>query len=250
MMSTSPQHSNGTVANASVAAARPILLVRYRPGLTSATARVVHLMPLPSGGHPGTTSALCGALLRAEDIETVTPGQGVPCDRCMVSHATTGTDHDTAHGDRTTTPDLAGVGAKEVSLVYQRWGWPVVLSGNQLWLDLAGDVVALLVRIPLADQVEAILVARRCPVPVVAHPYLPEHRVLLAGERYGVALPWPPPAHLITGNLLLPPSRTARGPVTWMRPPQPDALTLCREIDMFSALRTALHEPPDAPTHF
>lgn len=79
---------------------------------------------------------------------------------------------------------------------------------------------------------------------VLTHPYAPEHRVMLAGEPYGVMLPWPPGVHRITGTLLLPPTVTPRGPLTWVCPPQPDALRLCREIDILAALRTALIDPP------
>lgn len=46
----------------------------------------------------------------------------------------------------------------------------------------------------------------------------------------------------VTGTLL-PPTVTTRGPVRWVRPPQPDALRLCREADVLAALRAA----PPAP---
>ncbi|MGH3571820.1 MAG: hypothetical protein ACRDUW_08330 [Pseudonocardiaceae bacterium] len=42
----------------------------------------------------------------------------------------------------------------------------------------------------------------------------------------------------------LPPTKTARGPVSWVYPPEADALRLCREVDVFGALRTALRGPP------
>ncbi|MGH8963751.1 MAG: hypothetical protein ACRDXB_00210, partial [Actinomycetes bacterium] len=72
----------------------------------------------------------------------------------------------------------------------------------------------------------------------------PEHRVLLAGECYGIALPWPPRAHRITGTFPLPPTMTPYRPITWAKPPDADALRLCREIDIFGALRTALCDRP------
>lgn len=50
-------------------------------------------------------------------------------------------------------------------------------------LNLEPDLVALITPIVLATQVTAILTRRRCPPPVLAHPYAPEHQVLLAGER-------------------------------------------------------------------
>jgi hypothetical protein len=74
----------------------------------------------------------------------------------------------------------------------------------------------------------------------LAHPYTPEHHILLTGERYGVTLPWPPQVHQVTGVLLLPPTVTSRGPITWTNPPREDSLRLCREIELFGAVRTAL----------
>lgn len=130
------------------------------------------------------------------------------------------------------------------ALAYQAWGWPITLRRNQVWLILQSDTIALIIPAPLTAQVTAILCQRRCPPPVLVHPDAPEHRVLLAGEPYGVDLPWPPGVHRARGALLLPPTRTPRGPVTWVHPPQPDALQLCREVDVFAALRTALHDTP------
>lgn len=167
-MSATNGDDNGRGHGASaVAAARPVVLIRYRPGRTGETARAVHLVPLPVGGETGAASALCGALLR---------------------------------------PAAAAS--------YQRWGWPVTLRRDQIWLALDHDVVALVVPALLAVDVAAILSTRRCPPLVLAHPYAPEHRVLLAGERYGVALPWPLGVCRITGNVLLPPTLThgARSP--------------------------------------
>ncbi|MGH3883986.1 MAG: hypothetical protein ACRDRY_10030 [Pseudonocardiaceae bacterium] len=196
-MSATNGDDNGRGHGASaVAAARPVVLIRYRPGRTGETARAVHLVPLPVGGETGAASALCGALLR---------------------------------------PAAAAS--------YQGWGWPVTLRRDQIWLALDHDVVALVVPALLAVDVAAILSTRRCSPLVLAHPYAPEHRVLLAGERYGVALPWPLGVCRITGNVLLPPTLTARGPVTWVHPPRPDALRLSREIDLIAALRTAASNP-------
>lgn len=50
-------------------------------------------------------------------------------------------------------------------------------------------------------------------------------------------VPWPSGVHRVTGALLLPPTATARGPITWIHPPEPHALTLCREIDVIAAIR-------------
>jgi hypothetical protein len=78
----------GRDAGAAVAAARPIMLVRYRPGVAGETARVVHLVPLPTDEQAGVVGALCGAALMVHDMETVTPGVGMPCTLCVVTHVT------------------------------------------------------------------------------------------------------------------------------------------------------------------
>lgn len=68
-------NGNGTSSSAAVTRARPLILVRARPGMAPESARVVHLAPLPSSGF-GAISAMCGALLRPEEHETVRPGLG------------------------------------------------------------------------------------------------------------------------------------------------------------------------------
>ena len=114
---------------------------------------------------------------------------------------------------------------------------------DQTWLSLTNDVVALVIPALLAARVSVILAARRCPPPVLVHPEAREHWFVLAGERFGVALPWPPGVHHFTGgHLLLPPAVTLRGPVTWVAPSRSVALRLCREVDVFAAVRTALRE--------
>lgn len=100
------------------------------------------------------------------------------------------------------------------SVSYRMWGWPASLHRDQIRLNLDGDVVALIIPILLAAEVTEILAQRRCPVPVLAHPYAPEHRILLVAERFGVVLPWPPGVHQVTGTLLLPPTVTPRGSIT------------------------------------
>jgi hypothetical protein len=66
--------------------ARPVVLVRYRPGVTGETARVVHVVTLPTDAHAGAVGAVCGAALLLEDIETVTPGVGMPCTVWVITH--------------------------------------------------------------------------------------------------------------------------------------------------------------------
>ena len=67
-------------------------------------------------------------------------------------------------------------------------------------------------------------------------------RIMVAAERYGVALPWPPGVHRITRALLLAPTVTPCGLVTWVTPLWLDALWLCREVEVFAALCTALRD--------
>jgi hypothetical protein len=69
---------------------------------------------------------------------------------------------------------------------YQRWGWPVTVSRNQVRLSLAPDTVALIIPTLIATEVMEILTARRCLPAVLEHPYAPGHRVLLPASR----TPW------------------------------------------------------------
>jgi hypothetical protein len=216
-----------------------VVLVRYRPGVTGQTARTVHVIPLPTDKQVGAVSAWCGVLLRLHDIETVTLGEGMPCTVCVVNHITGTTP--VVEPDASN-PDSADATSPIGGATYQAWGWPVTCYRHQVRLSLTNDTVALVIPALLAAEVTAILVARRCPPPVLVHPEAPEHRIVLAGERYGVALPWPPGVARGTGALLLPPTVTPRGPITWVHPPQPDALRRCREVDVFTALRTALRD--------
>ena len=42
--------SNGHRGLGDVVVARPVMLVRYRPGVSGETARIVHVVPLPTDG--------------------------------------------------------------------------------------------------------------------------------------------------------------------------------------------------------
>lgn len=240
--------TNGRRTSAVVGGVRPVVLVRYRPGSAGDISRIVHVVPLPLAGEVGATGvALCGALLRPDEVETVHPRDGVPCSVCLISHISAGAPSTPV--DTPATTGLAEVISGDTrplaaAVGYRVWGWPVVLRGDHVWLNLEPDTVALIIPVLLAEQVTTILIQRRCPPLVLVHPDTPEHLVLLAGERYGVALPWPTGVHRGTGTFPLPPTMTPRGPVTWMYPPEEDALQLCREVDVFTALRTALHDPP------
>ena len=102
-------------------AAGPIMLVRYRPGVAGEAARVVHVVPLPTDAQAGAVGALCGAALMVHDMETVTPGQGMPCTVCALSHVT-----GTAPAEELRSDDP---GAEAGGACYQQWGWPVIFSG-------------------------------------------------------------------------------------------------------------------------
>lgn len=166
----------------------------------------------------------------------------MPCTVCVLTHVT-----DTAPAEEPPAGSSAegpGAGLAAGGVCYQQWGWPVILHRDQVRLSLDRDVSALAIPIPLATEVTQILNQRRCVSPVLANPHTPEHHIVLAGERYGVPLPWPPQVHRVSGVLLLPPTVTLRGPIAWIQPPRADSLQLCREIDLFGALRTALGGSP------
>ncbi|MGH3888553.1 MAG: hypothetical protein ACRDSZ_18670 [Pseudonocardiaceae bacterium] len=226
----------GPGAGAAVTAARPVVLVRSRPSVTGENARTVHVVSLPTH-RAGAVSTLCGAVLMLADIETVTPGDSMPCTVCVINHvAATAPTGEPPAGSA----DAAGLTAGEIA--YQEWGWPVTRHRDQVRLSLHRDVSALVIPIPLSTEIREILTQRRCAPPVLAHPYTPDHHIMLFGERYGVTLPWPSQVHQVTGTLLLPPTVTPRGPITWSQPPRENSLRLCREIDLFGALRTVLND--------
>lgn len=54
-----------------------MVLVRYRPGVGGETARTVHVVQLPTDERAGAVGAVCGAALLLDDIETVTPWEGI-----------------------------------------------------------------------------------------------------------------------------------------------------------------------------
>lgn len=217
-------------------AIQPVMLVRYRPGVTGQTARAVHLVPMPDGRVAGTVATLCGALLSLEKIETLSSGQGMPCMTCALHQASvTAPVVEPPMGS----PDNEGTGLIN-GAVYQAWGWPVIQHRDQIRLSLDCDVSAIEIPIRLSAEVTQILTERHCAPAVLAHPYAPEHHLILTGERFGVALPWPPSVQQVTGALMLPPTMTARGPITWVQPPRQDSLHFSREIDVFGALRTVL----------
>lgn len=230
-------NGDATAGPVAVAAPGPVLLVRYRQGVVGETTRTVHVVSLPPGDPADVVEALCGAVLTPGEIEAVAAGEGMPCILCLLHCVTDPTLAETQppHGN----PDRADTAAPApAGLTYQYWGWPVTLHHGQARLSLDGTVSALMIPTPLCTGVIPILTQRRCAPPVLAHPYAPGHHIVLTGEKYGIPLPWPEQVHQVTGVLLLPPTPTPRGPVTWITTPQPESLHLCREIDLFAALRS------------
>jgi hypothetical protein len=210
------------------------MLVRYRPGVTDQTARPVHLVPIPDGRLAGTVGTLCGALFGLEEIETLSSGQGMPCLMCVL--------HQISATAPVVEPPMGSPDSEATGLIngadYQAWGWPVIQHRDQIRISLDRDASAIAIPILLSAEVTQILTERHCAPAVLAHPYAPEHHLILTGERFGAPLPWPPSVQVVTGALMLPPTMTPRGPITWVQPPRQDSLHLSREIDVFGALRT------------
>ncbi|MGH3798396.1 MAG: hypothetical protein ACRDSP_26410 [Pseudonocardiaceae bacterium] len=245
-------HDNTRTGGVALPGSRPVVLLRARPGVISECARVVHLAPsVPDTA--GLVSALCGELLHLAVHETVAPGTGMPCSGCVVSHAQHLTPDPTdADEDRAApAPDLTDATPRNAGRAYRSWGWPVTVRRGQVWLALGGAVVAVLLPTVLAVEVTVLLAQRRCPPAVLVHPDASDHLVLLCGEPFDVTAPYPADVHRVTGTVLLPPTETPRGPLTWVHPPNAQALQTCREFDIVAAVR-ALREPPpaSAPTVF
>jgi hypothetical protein len=149
-------------AGDTVAVARPMMLVRYRPGVTVETARTVHVARLPTDGQAGVVGALCGAVLMLHDMQTVIPGEVMPCTICVLTLVTS---TPTIGKPLTDNPDNAGTGlaAGGIGIAYQRWGGPVTLHGDQVRLNLYRDVWALTMPIPLCTVIGQLW--KRGPIP-------------------------------------------------------------------------------------
>jgi len=228
-------------AGAAMVADQPMLLIRHRTGVVGQASRTVHLVPMSADCGMGVVAALCGDLLCHEDAEVVEPGQGVPCQVCLVNQASAMTDGTMTDGTMTdgAVPAQAGAGLPD-GPTYQAWGWPVFVHRGLIQLRLDCDESAIAIPVPLSAEVTQVLTARHCAPAVLAHPYAPEHHIVLTGERFGAALPWPSGVYEVTGAVMLPPTKTLSGRITWVRPPSKDSLRLSREIDLFGALRTVL----------
>jgi hypothetical protein len=136
--------------------------------------------------------------------------------------------------------------APATSTRYLEWGWPVVVSGDRVLLILGDSVTALALPSQLVDAVTPILTGRDRRPAVLHHPGAPDHRVLLVGEPFGAPLPWPAEVHHISWAVPLPPTVAVLGRVRWLQPPSEPDLAVCREIDVFAAVRTTLLVGADA----
>lgn len=205
--------------------ASPVVAVRFRRGMYGETSRVVHLVALPVCAEAGAVSALCGAMLASDQIETVELGRGMPCMICVLCRSRT----------LQPTADHCLEGVAE----FRRLGWPVSTLDDRVLLTLGSAASALELPVDLAEQTQAILAARHCPAAVLMHADTPEQRIFIAGEPYGTPLPWPATVQVVSGTLPLPPCMTPQGEVTWHYLPNNHILRMCREIDIFAAVRTA-----------
>jgi len=227
----------GPGAGAAVMADQAVMLVRYRAGVTGQAARTVHLVSLRERCQAGALGTVCGSLMSLALIETVTAGQGMPCSECVIHQLSATTEHPAARPES----DCDGLVGRAT---YDAWGWPVTQHCEQIQLTSQCDASAIAVPIPLSAELIRILTERRCAPAVLADPDAPEHHYVLVGEKYGAMLPWPPNVHQITGAVMLPPTMTPAGPITWIKPPSKDSLRLSREIDVFGALRATLSNAP------
>ena len=231
-----PSHSQDTALPLLEPAIQPMMLVRHRPDHTHQSTHTVHLAPLPNRHLADTLGTLCGALLSLDDIDTVISSQGMPCTLCLLHHITATAPALTPPADN---PDNDNAGLI-TGATYHAWAWPVTQHRDQTRLRLDCDASAIAIPIPLSTEVLQLLTIRHCDPAALAHPYTPEHHLILTGERFPAPLPWPPGVHQITGTLTLPPAITPRGPITWTRSPHQNSLHLSREIDVFGALRAIL----------
>jgi hypothetical protein len=85
---------------------------------------------------------------------------------------------------------------------------------DQTQLSLDCDASAIAILIVHSTEMTELLAARYCAPAVLAHPYAPQRRFVLTGERFGAPLPWPPSVHQVTGTLMLPPTMTPCRPIT------------------------------------
>ncbi|MPZ67071.1 MAG: hypothetical protein GEU83_16720 [Pseudonocardiaceae bacterium] len=135
----------------------PVVAVRYRYGLAGEATRAVHLVALPVRAGAGAVSALCGSLLVGDRIETVEPGEGMPCTMCVLFRSHTRPPQQLSTSP---SPQDQDVDNSQAMAGYRVWGWPVTCHEDRLLLTLGSEATALLIPLGLADRVQTILVAR------------------------------------------------------------------------------------------
>lgn len=212
-----------------------VVPVRHRASTVGETRRVVHLASLSSQATHGAIATLCGSLLASEQVERVELGAAMPCSMCLIQRVAR---HEAVE-QSTALPAGAPVPAHRRATAegYAALGWPVLVRGDHVLLNVDDDVLALIMPRVWAKRVQNVLSARSRPAPVLAHPHAPDHLIVLAGEPFGAELPWPDEVRAAVGLLPLPPTVTPAGPVKWEYLPDAHALSFCREVDVFGALR-------------
>lgn len=70
-----------------------------------------------------------------DHTETVTPGHGVPCSPCVISHVSAGLPPAPVSAPVTESPTRWSR-QRHQPRVHRAWGWPVTLRRNQIWLTL------------------------------------------------------------------------------------------------------------------
>jgi hypothetical protein len=70
---------------------RPVILVRFRPGVVGERRRTIHVVPIPEGDVPPVElTALCGQVFRPGTAERLDSSLGMPCDICFMVAAPLG----------------------------------------------------------------------------------------------------------------------------------------------------------------
>lgn len=65
---------------------RPVLLVRFLPGVIGESRRTVHVVPAPDGGAmPAVLTAYCGQTFGPGQAEHLDGPAGAPCERCFLT---------------------------------------------------------------------------------------------------------------------------------------------------------------------
>jgi hypothetical protein len=62
---------------------RPVILVRFKPGVVGESRRTIHVVPIPNGEVPIELTALCGQVFTPGAAERVNSPLGMPCDICL-----------------------------------------------------------------------------------------------------------------------------------------------------------------------